>query len=112
MRQDSAAGEDVGLALAHFHLLPSPSDRIDIHDARASPGRVADRGARSLGEREQQQRADHWFGSVNLPPVPLGRMAVTTLKSGSDVNPSPAMWRFGSSNTNGLSELTWFLTWL
>jgi len=52
-----------------------------------------------------------WFGSVNFPPVPLGRIAVTTLKSGSDVNPSPSTWRFGSSNTNGLSEVTSFLAW-
>src|SRR5256884_620577 len=80
-------------------------DRVDFHRAGPSPGCVGGRGG-SLDEGDEDHGGHHWFGRVNFPPVPLGRTAVTTLKSGSDVNPSPSMWRVGSSNTNGRSELT------
>src|SRR2546421_7970345 len=86
------------------------SDLIDL-DHAGSAARGVGGGRAWLLEREEQHGGNHWFGSVNFPPVPLGRIAVTTLKSGSDVNPSPSTWRFGSSNTNGLSELTSFLAW-
>src|SRR5438093_1069625 len=112
VRQYAAAREHVGLALSHHHLLGPPPDRVDLHDAGAPPGGVRRLGRGPLDQREQHERDDHWFGSVNLPPCPLMWVAVTTLKSGSEVKPSPMMWRGGSSNTNGLSELTWFFTWL
>src|SRR5881296_278939 len=106
--EDATAREHVGLPLAHFDLLGLAAHRVDHHRAGPAAGGV---GGRLLDEGEEEHRGDHWFGSVNFPPVPLGRIAVTTLKSGSDVNPSPSTWRFGSSNTNGLSEVTSFLAW-
>ena len=107
MSQHAAAREDVGLSLTHLYLLGAASHRVDDHDAGASLGRVPHLGRRGLLDQcEEHQRDDHWFGSVNWPAVPLMRVAVTTLKSGSEVKPSPSMRRFGSSNTKGLSELT------
>ena len=44
---------------------------------------------------------------LNSLGVTLEEARAETLKVlGSDVNPSPSMWRVGSSNTNGRSELT------
>ena len=112
MRQDPPPGEEIALALSHLDLLTAAADGIDLHHARAPGGRVGRGRGRLLHQREEHHGGDHWFGSVNFPPVPFGRIAVTTLKSGSDVKPSPSMCRFGSSNTNGLSELTRLCAWL
>ena len=114
MRQDAPAREEIVLALSHLDLLTAAADRIDLHHARP-PGRRIGRGGgrgRLLHQGEEHRGDDHWFGSVKWPPVPFGLMAVTTLKAGSDVKPSPSMCRFGSSNTKGLSELTWLFAWL
>src|SRR5213082_63068 len=105
VREHAAAREDVRLSLAHLYLLRRATDRVDFYRAGPSPGRVCGRSG-LLDEGDEEHGGHHWFGRVNFPPVPLGRTAVTTLKSGSDVNPSPSMWRVGSSNMKARSELT------
>ena len=103
--QHPTAREHIGLAHAYLDLLRLPSDRVDHDCARPPPGRVGGRGG-LLDEGDEEHGGHHWFGRVKLPALPVGRVAVTTLKSGSDVKPCPSMWRVGSSNTNGRSELT------
>ena len=112
MRQYAPAREEIVLALSHLDLLTAAADRIDLHHARPPGRRIGRGGSRLLHQGEEHRGDDHWFGSVKWPPVPFGLMAVTTLKAGSDVKPSPSMCRFGSSNTKGLSELTWLFAWL
>src|SRR3989441_12038369 len=96
---------------APLHLPGLPTHRVDDHLAGSPRRRIGGR-RRSLDERDQEHGCHHWFGRVNLPPSPVTRFAVTTLKSGSAVKPCPLMCRVGSSNTNAWSELTWFLAWL
>ena len=103
--QYAAASEHVGLSRPYFDLLRLSADRIDDHLARSAARGVGGR-RRLLDESGEEHGCHHWFGRVNLPPSPVGRMAVTTLNAGSDVKPSPLMCRVGSSKTNGLSELT------
>src|SRR5207249_12216790 len=105
MGQDPAACEVVLLSRANCHLLVVVPNRVDLNHTRPPPCRVS-AGDWLLGEDREECHSHHWFGSVNLPPVPLGRIAVTTLKSGSEGKPSPTMCRVGSSNTKGLSEVT------
>ena len=103
--QHSTAREHIGLSDAHLDLLRLPSDRVYDDGARSPPGRIGGRG-RLLNEGDEEHGGHHWFGSVKFPPFPVTRVAVTTLKSGSAVNPVPKMCRVGSSNTKSRSELT------
>src|SRR5207253_5816536 len=109
VRQHATAGEHIRFLSPHLDPLPLPAHGIDQDLARPAACRV--RWCRGLlVEGDDKHCGHHWFGRVNVPPLPTGLITVTTLKSGSDVNPCPMMCcPPGSSKTNIWSELTWLL---
>src|SRR5579859_980065 len=79
--------------------------RIDGHEAGTALRRILRRRGDTLQQQQAQQHG-HWFGRMNCPLVPVTRLAVIFLKSGSDVNPTPLICWSGASKVKAESELT------